>query len=150
MQELANKKVTLKIFVVFIILIFSSSKISAIELEVIQFGCTVNDTNVTVLVEINLTLPYRVYENDSEITNGTLFAYTLANVTTPRNLTPGIIITHSFLINYSNPAWLNFSYSNGPIIPEFKTNMILSSLVVLIGLSLVFFSYKKKVKVRVN
>ena len=144
MKKLSNKKYIVKILVVFIILILNNSKISAVDIQVIHYSCNVSDTDVTILVEINLTLAYRVYENDSEITNGTLFAYTLANVTTPRNLTPGITITHSFFINYSNPVWLNFSYSNYPLIPEFKTNMVLSSLAVFIGLGFVSLCCKRK------
>lgn len=129
MKRLAHKNVLLKILIVIAILLLLNSKVSAIGIKVLYYSSIVNDSTINVLVEIDSTLPYRIYENNSEIANGTLFAYTLTNVTTARNLTVNTVILHSFFINgstedYSHFIWLNFSYSNYPNISEFEMKSI--------------------------
>jgi len=138
-----------KILILFIILFLCSAKVSAIGIEVIYYASNVNETEVKVQIEISLTSPYVVYENDSKITNGTLIAYTLTNITTARNTTPNVIIQHSLFINwsteeYSACVWLNFSYSNFPVITEFKMKTSVMLIVIVGMLSVLRIKQKKR------
>jgi hypothetical protein len=149
MKKLTNKNLLLKSLIVVISLILISSKVSAIGIEVISFASYVDETEVKIQIEINLTLPYTVYENDSEIVNGTLFAYTLTNITTARNLTPDVVIQHSLFINrsteeYTAHTWLNFSYSNYPEIHEFGMIESLPLFIIVSGMAAIIIINRRK------
>lgn len=148
MKKLIGKKNIIKILVIMGLVILCSSRSAAVGIEVIYVASYVDETEVKIQVEINLTLPYIVYENDSEIANGTLLAYTLANITTARNVIPGVMIQHSLFINdtsdYYNHIWLNFSYYNYPEIAEF--GLMVFSIPMLMILIVAGTAIKKKRK----
>lgn len=149
-----HKSIKLKILALLTILIFSSSS-SAIEgIYIICFNTYITDTEIKVEVEINLTLPYTVYENNTKITNGTLVAYTVAKITTPRNTTPGII-NYGFFINrtdidFQEYFWVNFSYGNLPLVPEFNINENLGFAAVIVGFMIFVTVSKRKKKSKLN
>jgi len=83
---------------------------------------TVSQSNVSTYVTGTKDGTYTVYENDTQITTGSLFAVG-TSIITAKNQSLGILVNYAIkFVNASDTIWFNATYSGDPIV-EFSINI---------------------------